>query len=76
MSNKTEAGKRDDAEAMAKTAENSVDSTGTGEMSDNDLEGVAGGIGVVRPLPRPGGGGVRPAIPKPTLPKPPKRFGF
>lgn len=66
MSDKTKVGSGDDAEAMAKTAENSVGSAETGEMSDNDLEGVAGGIGAVRPLPRPGG--FRPAVmPRPTI---------
>jgi len=72
MSKKTEVGSRDDAEAMAKTAENSAGGAGTREMSDNDLEGVAGGI---MPLPHRGSGHLnsRMAFPKPKNPKAPTR---
>jgi hypothetical protein len=60
MSNKTKAGNQDDAEAMAKTA-------GTDEMSDNELEGVAGGLRLM-PKPMPGRPGVRPLpMPGPVI---------
>lgn len=52
MSNKTKVGNHDDAEAMAKKA-------GTGEMPDNELEGVAGGLRLM-PKPMPGWPGIRP----------------
>jgi hypothetical protein len=74
MSKKTEVSSRDDAEAMAKTAENSAGGAGTREMSDHDLEGVAGGI---MPLPHRGVGprSINSRIPYTELkfPKAPKR---